>query len=348
MNSAALDRPRPHERDLDREVVEVLRPRAQQRSASARGSRSGRRRRCRLPGSRRRRPCRRAESVRGRSALPCSTAISSTQSSTAESIPSPSRSIFRKPASAHESLSHWQSWRPSIAAGCTGTSSTSGRVEITIPPGCWEMWRGKPPISPQSLANARQRGGRAFGVGVRQLRRAPPRPGTRSSRRSGARAARARRTAGRAPCRRRGSRRASGRSRSSRRAPRARGRSARMTRDDQLLADVAREVEVDVGDRGELTVEEAAEREPGRAPGRRARGRSGSRRSSRPSCPARGPAAGRCARPSRAAHLEGALARELEHLPVEQEEPGEAELVDQRQLLVEPLRARRLCPFASP
>ena len=64
--------------------------------------------------------------------------ISSMQRSTAESIPSPSRSIFRKPASAQESLSHWTIWRPSIAAGTTGQISISGRVEITIPPGCWE------------------------------------------------------------------------------------------------------------------------------------------------------------------------------------------------------------------
>src|SRR5262249_11191850 len=62
-------------------------------------------------------------------------AIRSTASSTAESIPSPSRSILRKPASAQESLSHWQIWRPVMAAGWTGTMSISGRVEITIPPG---------------------------------------------------------------------------------------------------------------------------------------------------------------------------------------------------------------------
>ena len=72
--------------------------------------------------------------------------------------PRPSRSILRKPVSSQESLSHWQSWRPAIAAGWTGTSSTSGRDEITIPPGCWEMWRGSPAISRVSSAKARQRG----------------------------------------------------------------------------------------------------------------------------------------------------------------------------------------------
>src|SRR4029077_5120157 len=37
-----------------------------------------------------------------------------------------------------------------------------------------------------------------------------------------------------------------------------------------------------------------------------------------------------------AAHLERHLSRELEHLPVEEEEAGEAELADQRKLLLEP------------
>ena len=37
-----------------------------------------------------------------------------------------------------------------------------------------------------------------------------------------------------------------------------------------------------------------------------------------------------------AAHLARDVGRELEHLPVEQEEPGEAEVADQRQLLVQP------------
>ena len=41
-------------------------------------------------------------------------------------------------------------------------------------------------------------------------------------------------------------------------------------------------------------------------------------------------------RTARPAHLERTLACELEHLPVEQEEAGEPELVDQLELLVEP------------
>ena len=64
-----------------------------------------------------------------------SVAIRSTHSSTAESIPSPSRSIFTNPASAQESLSHWQICRPGNAAGTTGTSSISGRALTTMPAG---------------------------------------------------------------------------------------------------------------------------------------------------------------------------------------------------------------------
>ena len=71
-------------------------------------------------------------------------AIFSTQRSTAERFPSPSRSIFRKPASAQESLSHWTICLPAIAAGTTGQQSINGLVETTIPPECCERWRGKP------------------------------------------------------------------------------------------------------------------------------------------------------------------------------------------------------------
>ena len=98
--------------------------------------------------------------------------------------------------------------------------------------------------------------------------------------------------------------------------------------DDQLLADVPREVQVDVRYRRELAVEKAAEREVGgdrvdvRQPGQVADER------------ADGGAAAAARRQdvahrAGAAHLGCDLARELQHLPVEQEEPGEAELVDQ-------------------
>ncbi len=104
---------------------------------------------------------------------------------------------------------------------------------------------------------------------------------------------------------------------------------------DQLLADVAREVEVDVGGRDELAVEEAAEREAGldRVDVREA-GQVADDRADR----AAAAAAGRERVPGRAgaAHLERDLAGELEHLPVEQEEAGELQLGDQRQLLPQP------------
>ena len=148
--------------------------------------------------------------------------ISSTQRSTADSIPSPSRSIFRKPASAHESLSHCTIWRPSIAAGCTGQTSISGSVESTIPPGCWEAWRGRPQISAASRSSARQRPV-AGAPARRSPRRCRARPPRRARRRSpSAPPARSRPAAAPAPCRGRAPRRATGRSRTRRPAPSAR------------------------------------------------------------------------------------------------------------------------------
>ena len=59
--------------------------------------------------------------MRDRSTLsPRLRAMRSTHSSTAESIPRPSRSIFTKPASAQESLSHWQIWRSGERGGNHG------------------------------------------------------------------------------------------------------------------------------------------------------------------------------------------------------------------------------------
>ena len=85
-------------------------------------------------------------------------AISSTQRSTADSIPRPSRSSLSKPASAHESLSHCTIWRPSMAAGWIGHMSISGWVEMTMPPECWDWWRGSPAASRASSTSAAQRG----------------------------------------------------------------------------------------------------------------------------------------------------------------------------------------------
>ncbi len=106
-------------------------------------------------------------------------------------------------------------------------------------------------------------------------------------------------------------------------------------RDDQLLADVAREVEVDVGHRVELAVQEPTEREPRRDwVDVRETGQVADERADRAA-----PSAARRQRVARrvaAAHLPRHVGGELEHLPVEQEEPREPELVDQGELLVEP------------
>ena len=120
VHGAALDRAGPHQRHLDHQVVEVLRLRAQQHLHL--GARLDLEHADRVGGldlgvdARRRR----AGCATGRRAAPCS-ASETTHSSTADSMPRPSRSIFRKPASPQESLSHWQIVRPSIAAGCSGT-----------------------------------------------------------------------------------------------------------------------------------------------------------------------------------------------------------------------------------
>ncbi len=128
VHRAADDRPGADERHLDGQVVQVLGQRLQQGLHLRPALDLEHADRVGLPGSRRRPRGRRSRSATGRSARPRVSAIRSTHSSTAESIPRPSRSILRKPASAQESLSHWQIWRPSMAAGTTGTSSTSGRA----------------------------------------------------------------------------------------------------------------------------------------------------------------------------------------------------------------------------
>ena len=105
--------------------------------------------------------------------------------------------------------------------------------------------------------------------------------------------------------------------------------------EDQLLADVAREVEVDVGHRHQLAVEKAPQREvlrdrvDVREAGQVADDRSHRRA---PPPPRRQPA------PRRAGPADPVreLPRQLEHLPVEEEEAGEAELVDQLELGLEP------------
>src|SRR5262249_11487837 len=104
--------------------------------------------------------------------------------------------------------------------------------------------------------------------------------------------------------------------------------------DDQLLADVAREVEVDVGDGRELAVQEAPERElvrdriDVREPGEVTDDRSDRAPPS---------ASGREEAPRRVgpAHLVRAFPCDLEYRVVEEEEASEPELVDERELAFE-------------
>ena len=130
--------------------------------------------------------------------------------------------------------------------------------------------------------------------------------------------------------------RATGTWRRSRRAPSARGRTARMTSTISFSR-------MSRGKSRSMSGTEASSRfrkrpsdEPGRDRIHVREARSGSRRSSRPSCRARARAAagGAASRPRapRAATSRG----QLEHLPVEEEEPGQAELRDQRELLAQP------------
>ena len=146
------------------------------------------------------------------------------------SIPRPSRSILRKAvvvARVLVPLAH-------LAAGhhrrLDGDElDQRRRLEMTIPPGCWEMWRGKPAISAHSSPNARQRGDASFDSASGSAASSSwTRFGLPSVRRASR--SRPRRTAGRGPSPGRGSRRASGRWRSSRRARRARDRTCRCTR----------------------------------------------------------------------------------------------------------------------
>ncbi len=109
---------------------------------------------------------------------------------------------------------------------------------------------------------------------------------------------------------------------------------------DQLLADVAREVEVDVRQRGELLVEEAAEEELvlHRVDVREPREVADDRRHRRPAPPSRRQQGPHRVRPP---HLGRHLARELEQLPVQDEEARQPERADDAQLLLQPRPAPR-------
>ena len=168
------------------------------------GSRSGTPRPCRRPGSRRPGS---AKPMRDRSTLLAArAAIRSMHSSTADSIPRPRRSIFTKPASAQESLSHWQIWRPGKAAGTTGTSSTSGRAPDHPPGVLGEVPRQAGGVAREDGQRPPARRGE-LGLAVGQpgellLDRPRRRPGVRQPRRPSrsAGAGQARRPARGSPC----------------------------------------------------------------------------------------------------------------------------------------------------
>ena len=108
---------------------------------------------------------------------------------------------------------------------------------------------------------------------------------------------------------------------------------------DQDLADVAREVEVDVRQRRQLLVEEAPEEQlVGDRVDVREAGEVADDRGHRGAAAA--PRRQQRARRVGPAHLDGDLARELEHVAVQEEEAGQAERVDHPQLLLQ-ARARR-------
>ena len=104
---------------------------------------------------------------------------------------------------------------------------------------------------------------------------------------------------------------------------------------DQDLADVAREVEVDVGQRGQLLVEEAPEEQVvGDRVDVREAGEVADDRGHRGAAPA--PRRQQRARRVGAAHLHRDLARQLQQVAVQDEEAGQPEPVDHAQLLLQP------------
>ena len=65
-------------------------------------------------------------------------------------MPSPSRSNLTSPAAAQSSLSHCTTVRSSIRAHSTGTTSDTGRSQMTMPPEWMPRWRGNPSSSSAS------------------------------------------------------------------------------------------------------------------------------------------------------------------------------------------------------
>ena len=97
-------------------------------------------------------------------------------------MPSPRRSTLMIPRSAQSSLSHCTTTRPGIAAGSSGTTSSSRPAAITMPPECWPRWRGRFWIriperaeEPDAPVGGVEAGGRQLAAERLRCRRAPGR-----------------------------------------------------------------------------------------------------------------------------------------------------------------------------
>ena len=125
MGHLAGDRARPDDRHLHHQVVEAAAACCAAARPSAPGSRSGRPPPCRRPRIMRRPRGRPGAGGRGRPPPPRGARMRGIASSRAASMPRPSRSTLMMPRSAQSSLSHWMTVRPGMAAGSSGTTSSS-------------------------------------------------------------------------------------------------------------------------------------------------------------------------------------------------------------------------------
>ena len=383
VDGAAEDRAGPHDRDLDREVVEALGARAVQRLHLRARLDLEDAHRVGLLDRRRRSRRRRTGSARGRSAR-CACARSSPRSArprtasrarAGRSSGSPRRrtspcptgraggppSPRGRPGSSRSAGASRRSSRPSAGRGgaaarrprrTAARASPSGRAARRSAPrprahALGDLSAGSLPLTIAShssvdMANGARLSGSLSSAGG-PPGSSPSAASTsatvpRTANGSAPRATRSSSPAGRPsalPSSRIAAARLERRERGDQRRPLA--PVALVDARDQDLADVAREVEVDVRQRGQLLVQEAAEeqlvrhrvdvREAGEVADDR-----GHRRAAA--------AAGRQQRAHRRrpADLDRHVARELEQVAVQQEEAGEAEAVDHPQLLLEAAR----------
>ena len=262
MHGAALDRPGPHQRDLHHEVVEALRPRAQQHlhlrarldlehADGVRGLDLG----VHLGG-------RRAGCARGRGARPWPGSSSVTHDSTADSMPEPEQVDLEEAGVGAGVLVPLADRAPGHRRGLQRHQAVER------------------PVGDHHAAGVLREVAREAGDLARQRRRGRGSAGRRRARRRPAARRSSSPTCGGVPAVGRGgqprdvarrqaerlaeladgaARPVGGEGADERGLPRA---VALVHAHDQPLADVAREVEVDVGDARELLVQEAPQREP--------------------------------------------------------------------------------------